>query len=417
MLADMIAMSGGNHYLGLCSLLLVIYVVIQRFLRFQRVKSLQRQYASLERNLGSMTDKQAQQIHVMLAQLEFPLIYRKSLEFALFRTYGIPSISKLLVQTQQLSTGQHAPKRSVDTNVLLYEIFGNPPTNPRANQALGRLNYIHSLYRKSGKILDDDMLYTLSLFAWEPIKWMKRYEWRELTPLETCAIGTFVKSMGDAMEISYDVLPSSKTGWQDGLHWLSELGDWTENYEKRIMVPHDDNHATAECTTALLVSVLPKPLHTMARSLVISIMDERLRKAMIYDKPPHVYHLGLQTFLCLRKWFVRYVSFPRPEYSKARSISDELNGKGRYNLVAYDSFPYYISPSILNRWGPGAWIKWISGVPLPGDGGDRFIPQGYRIEEVGPRHLQGKGSEESEAFQAKLAKQRTGGCPFGMMSA
>jgi len=32
------------------------------------------------------------------------------------------------------------------------------------------------------------MLYTLSLFALEPIRWVNRYEWREMTPMEVCAM-------------------------------------------------------------------------------------------------------------------------------------------------------------------------------------------------------------------------------------
>lgn len=40
------------------------------------------------------------------------------------QTYGIPSISKLLVQTTQLSTAKNAGKRYQDTAVLLVEILG-----------------------------------------------------------------------------------------------------------------------------------------------------------------------------------------------------------------------------------------------------------------------------------------------------
>lgn len=41
------------------------------------------------------------QIQLNIASYEFPLVYRLSLEFALFRTYAIPSISKLLEQTKE----------------------------------------------------------------------------------------------------------------------------------------------------------------------------------------------------------------------------------------------------------------------------------------------------------------------------
>lgn len=45
-----------------------------------------------------------------------------------------------------------------------------------------------SKYQKAGKISNEDMIYTLALFALEPARWIKRYEWRELTDLEYCSL-------------------------------------------------------------------------------------------------------------------------------------------------------------------------------------------------------------------------------------
>lgn len=40
-------------------------------------------------------------------------------------------------------------------------------------------------YQKSGRILQDDLLYTLSVFITEPITWIKKFEWRDLTEMES----------------------------------------------------------------------------------------------------------------------------------------------------------------------------------------------------------------------------------------
>lgn len=125
------------------------------------------------------------------------------------------------------------------------------------------------------------MLYTLSLFATQPIEWIDRYEWRSLTELERCAVGTFWKSIGDAMGISYEKLPSGKTGFRDGIHWLEEIIQWSNEYEKACMVPHPKNHETAEQTTAVLVYMLPKSLKPVGYNFVSHVMDDRLRKAMM----------------------------------------------------------------------------------------------------------------------------------------
>jgi hypothetical protein len=104
------------------------------------------------------------------------------------RTYGIPSISKLLCETQQLGKAEYAGRRYADTGLLITEFLGHSPTSERTNAAIARMNYLHSRYQKAGKISNDDMLYTLSLFVLEVERWVGLYEWRSLTPLEICAM-------------------------------------------------------------------------------------------------------------------------------------------------------------------------------------------------------------------------------------
>jgi hypothetical protein len=79
------------------------------------------------------------------------------------------------------------------------------PDARRTKEAISRMNYLHgyvsnplllrkfhtdeaSIYQKAGHISNDDLLYTLGLFALEPIRWIKEYEWREMTPMERCAM-------------------------------------------------------------------------------------------------------------------------------------------------------------------------------------------------------------------------------------
>jgi hypothetical protein len=105
-----------------------------------------------------------------------------------YRTYGIPTISKLLCETQQLGKVEYAGRRYADTGILIIEFMGHSPTSERTNAALARMNYLHGRYQKAGKISNDDMLYTLSLFILEVDRWVGMYEWRSLTPLEVCAM-------------------------------------------------------------------------------------------------------------------------------------------------------------------------------------------------------------------------------------
>lgn len=125
------------------------------------------------------------------------------------------------------------------------------------------------------------MLYTLALFALQPVRFINRFEWRSLSDLERCAIGTFWKSLGDALEISYEKLPSGKKGFADGIQWLEEMDAWSEEYEAKFMVPHKKNRETADQTTAVLVYMLPKALHPIGLQFVSFMMDPRLRRAML----------------------------------------------------------------------------------------------------------------------------------------
>lgn len=235
-------------------------------------------------SFASMSNEDAYLIQQNLAEIEFPFIFEKSLQFALFRTYGIPTISKLLVQTSQFSEEGTASKRYADTTVLLAEFIGYHPTSARSMEAIGRMNYIHSQYQKSGKILHDDLLYTLALFAGEPIRWIDHYEWRKLRDFEKCAISTFWKAIGDAMGIEYSNLRSGGKGgegWTDGLQWLEELNEWSADYERRSMVPDKNNQKTADQTVAILLYSMPRLMKPHGRRVVSALMDDRLRTAMM----------------------------------------------------------------------------------------------------------------------------------------
>ncbi|KAL9007192.1 MAG: hypothetical protein Q9188_000126 [Gyalolechia gomerana] len=265
-------------------LAILLYPLLAAFLRYHRLRNTLKTFPYITRqSFVQMTDDDAFEIQVVIAQLEFPFTFMKALQFALFRTYGIPSISKLLVATAQLSDVATASKRYADTAVLIREFMSHKPAHPRTLEAIARMNYIHSLYQKSGAIRNDDMLFTLSLFALEPVRWIERYEWRKLEDFEQCALGVFWKSIGDAMGISYEKLRTAKEGWRDGLNWLEDLAEWSQRYEKENMLPHIDNKKTADETVAILLWGVPKGLKPFGEQVVSALMDDRLRTAMVYD--------------------------------------------------------------------------------------------------------------------------------------
>ncbi|OOQ82694.1 hypothetical protein PEBR_37948 [Penicillium brasilianum] len=393
--------------------LLVGYPLLTGSLRYQRMRNMYKKYPYVTRDdMANMTDDHAFEIQKAVAQLEFPFMFIKSLQFALFRTYGIPTISHLLTKTSQFSSPETSLKRYTDTSALVQEMVGNSPTSARAYASFARTRFLHSGYRASGKILDDDMLYTLALFALEPIRFISRYEWRELSDLERCAIGTFWKSAGDALGIGYEKLPSGATGFKDGIQWLEELEAWSEAYEAKCMVPDVKNRETADQTTAVLLYMLPKVLHPVGLQFVSFMMDERLRKAMLYDAPSSVAVVAFSSLLTVRKLFLRYLSLPRPYFLRSISFTDEPDEHNRFFLTQWEAAPYYVKPTFWNRWGPTALLTRILGRPVPGDERDKYYPQGYSIQDVGPKYFEGKGRKAIDEAMEEFKEYRTGKCPF-----
>ncbi|KAI2851438.1 hypothetical protein CBS12448_8521 [Aspergillus niger] len=242
------------------SLAVLAYLLLVSTLRFQRVRILYRDYPqyTTRASMSQMTVDDAWAIQKNILQLEFPTTAVKALQFALFRTYGIPTISSLLLHTSQFSNPATSFKRYADTGALIGQFVTCPPTSSRARTAIARTKFLHSGYRASGRILESDMLYTLSLFATEPIRFVERFEWRAMTELERCAIGTYWKSLGDALDISYDELPSGKSGFSDGLHFLEELRQWGDHYEEENMRPDHRNRLVADKTMDVIVYGFPK---------------------------------------------------------------------------------------------------------------------------------------------------------------
>lgn len=63
----------------------------------------------------------------------------------------------------------------------------------------------------------------------------------------------------------------------------------------------------------------------------------------------------------------------------------------------------------MKRWGPNALLLRLVGGLVPGD--ERYCPEGYRIHELGPVELVGKGDDEMHDTRDELRAKRTG-CVF-----
>lgn len=65
----------------------------------------------------------------------------------------------------------------------------------------------------------------------------------------------------------------------------------------------------------------------------------------------------------------------------------------------------YVANTFANRWlSVSSWIDWSAGRPIPGDDGDKFMPGGYKMRDLGPRSMSGHGHEEATKDEVNIYK-------------
>ncbi len=237
--------------------------------------------------LDAATDYE--RIYFLLSACEFSWDIEKALEFALFRTYAVPSISGLLSWTGEFRT--RTRKRYDDTELLLSEISENGQESDRGQAAIQRMNELHGRYR----ISNNDMLYVLSTFVVEPVHWLERFGKRALSTLEIDACVHYYRALGMKMGITN--IPTDFTAFE-GFH---------RNYEAEHFRFAPSNAEIGGLTRDLLLSMyLPSRLVPLCRPAVHALCDPPLREAMGFAAPPRWLEKTLVAGLKARARMLRF---------------------------------------------------------------------------------------------------------------
>ena len=256
-----------------------------------------------------------ERICFLLSAYEFSWDIEKALEFALFRTYAVPSISGLLSRTGAFADTTR--KRYDDTELLLSEIAEKGQDSDRGRAAMARINDMHGRYR----ISNDDMLYVLSTFVVEPVRWLARFGKRPMTPIEIEASVHYYRALGEKMKITE--IPEGFEAFEV----------YQQEYERAHFRFHVTNAEIGSLTRDLLLSMyLPKWLVRHARPAVHALCDQPLRRAMGFPEPPQWLETFLTKGLRTRAALLRILPARRrprlitkrhrPTYPKGYRISD-----------------------------------------------------------------------------------------------
>jgi hypothetical protein len=114
-----------------------------------------------------------------------------------------------------------------------------------------------------------------------------------------------------------------------------EMRDWADEYEKRAMFPNETNHLLAEITTGLLLYYTPSLMKGFAKKLIVGLMDDRLRNAMMYPSQKPFIHNFINTFFQVRGFLIR--NFHLPRMSRVQMTQEEKNKYGRYSVNYADN--------------------------------------------------------------------------------
>src|ERR1044072_4346713 len=123
-------------------------------------------------------ERDAQRIVRIDTVYEFPFDTTRSLELALFRTFGSPAISRLLDETQEFAL--RAQRRYDDTDLILSTIVEHGYDSDEGKRAIRRMNRLHRRF----EIANEDFVYVLSTFVFEPIRWNARFGRRRFVEQE-----------------------------------------------------------------------------------------------------------------------------------------------------------------------------------------------------------------------------------------
>jgi hypothetical protein len=201
---------------------------------------------------------------------EFPFDTIRALELALFRTFAVPSIAERLDSTGEFA--RRAQKRYDDTDLILSTILEEGYDSELGKAAIRQMNRIHGRF----EITNDDFLYVLSTFVYEPIRWNERFGWRRLVERERLASFHHWRAIGTRMNIRG--IPEE----------YGELERFNVEYERRNFRFSDAGRRVAVATRDMFLAWFPGLPRRIGERAIYAVLDDPLLEAFGFPKPsPH----------------------------------------------------------------------------------------------------------------------------------
>jgi len=254
-----------------------------------------------------------QRIVFLCCRVDFPWDTTRALEFALFRTFCVPAISALLDKTQEF--GKRAQKRYDDTDIIVSEMMEHGYDSERGRAAIARMNAIHGRF----KIRNEDFLYVLSTFVFEPVRWTTRFGWRAMTEKERVALFHFWREVGARMHITD--IPTT----------YAEFERYNIEYERTNYRFTETNHRVGVAVRDLFKSWFPRWTRPLVEKGIYAFMDDNLLLAFGFPKPAPFMRRVVELSLKSRAWGVRIL--PRRKRPVLRTEMTQRSYPSGYQMA------------------------------------------------------------------------------------
>ncbi|MGC0312313.1 oxygenase MpaB family protein [Kitasatospora acidiphila] len=260
------------------------------------------------------------EIYRLSSAYEFPWDHTRALELALYRTYAVPSIGRLLDRTAELT--ERSQKRYDDTSLLLGAVVEHGFDSERGRMAIRRINQMHQRY----DISNEDMRYVLCTFVVVPKRWIAEYGWRRLSEHELRATAAYYRRLGELM------------GIQDVPRTHQEFEECLDAYEAEHFGWDEGARRVSDATLGLMASWYPAPLRPAVRAASRALLDEPLRRAFRYPDPAPLTVSLVSSALRLRARVVRALP-PRRRPHWARQNPEIRSYRAGFRIPELGTFP------------------------------------------------------------------------------
>ena len=190
-----------------------------------------------------------------------------------------------------LPAGWSAQKRYDDTDILVSELMEWGYDSERGKAALRRMNQLHGRFA----ITNEDFLYVLSTFLFEPIRWNARFGWRVFCEQERRALFYFWREVGRRMNMKD--LPADYESFEQ----------FNRKYEHEHFRFTESNRRVGAATREMFVSWFPRLLRPLVRPGIHAILDEEMIRCFGFPRPSRLLRWLLTGTLKMRAFVLRWL--------------------------------------------------------------------------------------------------------------